>query len=92
MQGVMRGVAGRDEEIRVQYPRRMVANIVNRHRIHVMNQKIDVDFVPEYAQITAVIPQNYLITDPFPLVRRVELLVDVAIQPESLSTDSPAEF
>lgn len=87
MDGIMGLLRSCNQKIGVQYPIRMLDNIVDSHRIQMMNQGRKLNFVSNDTQIASIITQYDMLTDVIPLFRPVKTLVYVPIEAESLPPD-----
>ena len=66
-------------------------DVIGVDRVHVMHKKPAVDLKALYTKVAAVIADYDPLTDLFPLSRRVEPLVEVAIEAERACSDLPTQ-
>lgn len=79
------------QEFGVENPAFAFFDVERSQRIHVMNQKFIADFVTQYTQIAALIPEDNYLTGLFPLSGGVELLIDPPIEPKRVYSDTSLE-
>ena len=60
-------------------------DVVNRHRVHVVNQDLVVDLMTVDPEVAPFVSCNHMQTNLSPLSRSVELLVDVSVEPKGLN-------
>jgi hypothetical protein len=85
--GIVCPFGSSDQEFRIKYPLFAIFDVTRCQWIEVVNKKLSSDLVTWNAQITPVIPRNYVRTSLTPLMRLVESLVNPPIESESLFTD-----
>ena len=61
-------------------------NVINLHRIHVVDVDPVVNLKPLDAEVTTLIPIDDVVSNTTPLARGVELLFDVSIKPKGGSS------
>ena len=69
-----------------------MCDVIAIHWIDVMNHELAVDFIPFNTKITTVVTNDDVLANLFPLVGRVERLVDVSVKPKCSLTDRASEF
>jgi hypothetical protein len=89
--GIVSSVRSRDQELGIEDARIAIDNIGNLHRVHVMDNDVQVDVVPIKAEIATHVSSDDVMTNLTPLSGRVELLIHVAIKPEGRATNIPAK-
>lgn len=89
--GVMRLVGRGDEELGVENIFVAVSNIIDSHRVHVMDVEARMDLVTLDAKITALITVDNPVSGPFPLPRGVEHLVEMTLKAESSVTNNTSQ-
>lgn len=80
-------VGCRDEVFRIKNAGVPESNIFGVHRIHVMDDEFGMDLVSFDSEVTTVVSSDHVVPNLSPFGRGVELLVDVAIEPERRVTD-----
>jgi hypothetical protein len=81
--GVVRGLRGRYEVLRVENVRIEVPKIVQKHRIHVVDMETGGDVIPLDSQIAVIVSKENDPANTSPLCGVVETLVQGALKPES---------
>lgn len=76
----------------VENPILIVDNVFQRHRIHVMNQRIKQNLVTRNSEITSVITNHHLTSNHLPSWRRIKTLIEKSIKPERGYTNSSTKF
>jgi hypothetical protein len=89
MNGVVSSFGRCNEEFRVNDPFLPMTNIVSDHRIDVMDKDFGVNVVAFDAEVTSIIPHNYVSPSGFPLMRLIEPLVKVPIESERTLANFP---
>ncbi len=91
MNRVVRLVGATDQKIRIQDVRIEEFDLIRSNRVHVVDKDTAVDFITFKTQIAAIVARNDLISDPFPLHGLVKVLIQIAIESESLVSDSATD-
>jgi hypothetical protein len=86
---VVGSVGSRDQEFWVYDVGITLSNIVDRDRIHVMDQQPILNLSTFYSQITTKIPRYGVSSSRLPLARVVELLIDPSVESERRPTNNP---
>lgn len=71
-----------NKELRVKDLLVTMNNLVNTHRIHVVNNEITVDLIAIYSEITALVSKDDGMTNTLPIPRAIEPLINPTIEPE----------
>lgn len=79
-------MARADQEFRIKDRLVTLNDIVNRHGVHVVDENLVVDVVICYAKVTTIVSSNDVVSNLTPLLRSIELLVDVSIEPKGLNS------
>lgn len=66
-----------------------MCNVRDTHRIHVVNVDLVVDLESFYAQITAHVSGNDVVSNGSPLMRSVKVLIDPSVVAERRFADLP---
>jgi hypothetical protein len=82
MDRIVRTMARGDQEFGIQDPRFPSLDVFYGERVHMMDQKADIDVVTRDSKVTAMISDDYLVPGPQPLGRPVEHLVHPPIEAE----------
>lgn len=82
MNGVVGLVCRRDEKLWVEDAAVTVSDVLDAHRIHVVDDGTTRNIVAFDAEITAAIADDDVVTNLLPLSGGVELLVDPTIKPK----------
>ncbi|QPL14657.1 hypothetical protein SEA_SCHWARTZ33_12 [Gordonia phage Schwartz33] len=82
---------GADQKLWI-YDRIITFNdVIDTHRVHMMNQNLVEDFMILNTKITTKISSYYVLSNTTPLSRSIKSLIDVTIKSESRSAKSPME-
>lgn len=87
MNGVVRSLRRRDQVSRVEDVLDTVNDVVNRHRVHVVNHDVGENLVPGHTQVTTVVSGYNCRSDLLPLTGSIKPLVDVSIETKSGGTN-----
>lgn len=71
-----------DQELRVKDRLVTLNDVVNRHRVHVVNQDLVVDVMICYAKIATIVSGNDVVSNLTPLLRSIEPLIDMSVKPK----------
>ena len=77
-----------DQKIRIQDVWIEEFDLIWLNRIHVVNKDTAVDFITFKTQIAAIVARNDLISDSFPLHGLIKALVQITVEPKSLTPNS----
>lgn len=89
--GIVGLVRGGNKELGIKDVLTTVNNLVNTHRIHVVNNGTTVDLVTLDAEITSFVPKEDGVSNMPPLPRAIEPLINPTIEPERRFSDFSSE-
>lgn len=81
-----------DEILWVDHDFVPICDVFDGNGVDVMDEDLLMDFEALYAKITAIVSNDYVITDVFPLMRAVKRLVYVPIKTKRYSANVAFEF
>src|SRR5690606_531748 len=84
---VVRSVCSCDEEFWIQNVPATTLELLDSHRIHVVNNDLVVDLMTFQSQVHTFIPSNYMVANIAPLLGCVESLIHIAVVPKGFQPD-----
>lgn len=84
-------VCDRDEELRIENLFFAMDDLIDSHRIHVVDDHPVMNLMVGNTHVATKISSDYLMANLLPLSRSIETLVDVALEAEGRLTDNTPE-
>nr|DAW19383.1 MAG TPA: hypothetical protein [Caudoviricetes sp.] len=92
MDGLMRIKGNTNKIVWIENHLTTLINVVYSHGIQMVDIDSQMKVITFDSKITAIVTNDYLITNMFPFSRTIESLIDVSIITKRFSSDSPVKF